>query len=97
MVLVGAGSGGAPGAAKAQRLRVVAATLLTAALFALGHVYQGALGVAQTFLAGLVLAALVIVRRTLWPAIFAHAAVDLIGLVAARLLLPWLREQMPAP
>jgi membrane protease YdiL (CAAX protease family) len=97
MVLVGAGGGGAPSAAKAQRLRVVAAALLTAALFAVGHVYQGALGVAQTFVAGLVLAALVIVRRTLWPAIFAHASVDLIGLVAARLLLPWLREQMPAP
>jgi membrane protease YdiL (CAAX protease family) len=88
---------GANAAARAKGMRLAAAVALTAAFFAVGHLYQGPLGVAQTFLAGVALAALVIARGTLWPAIFAHASVDLIGLVAARLLLPWFREQVPAP
>jgi uncharacterized protein len=77
-----------------QRRRVALAVLVTAVLFGAGHAYQGALGVAQTTIAGLGLGALVAVRRSLWPAIVAHACIDIIGLLAARFLLP-LADKLP--
>lgn len=72
-----------------RRVRTsVVAVALSSALFALGHAYQGALGVVQTFVAGASLATLVLVTRSLWPAIVAHAAIDAFGLVAVRFLVP---------
>lgn len=55
--------------------------LLSSVLFALGHVYQGAYGVLQTALFGAVLAAFTIRWGTLWPAILAHAAINMLSLV----------------
>ncbi len=51
--------------------------LLSASLFGLGHAYQGWIGIAQTSLVGAVLAAFTVRWRTLWPAIIAHAALDI--------------------
>ncbi len=51
--------------------------LLSSFLFGWGHAYQGWIGVAQTSLVGVVLAAFTIRWRTLWPAIIAHAALDI--------------------
>lgn len=50
--------------------------LISSLLFGLGHLYQGWIGVAQTTLIGIVLALLVIRWGTLWPAIIAHALLD---------------------
>ena len=76
------------------RGRVALVVLMTALVFGAGHGYQGGLGVAQTTIAGLGLGALVAMRRSLWPAIVAHACIDIIGLLAARFLLP-LADKLP--
>ncbi len=53
-----------------------APVLVSSALFGLGHLYQGWIGVGQTTLVGIVLALCVIRWGTLWPAIAAHALLD---------------------
>jgi len=58
--------------------------LASSLLFGLGHLYQGWLGVAQTTLIGLVLAVFTLRWRTLWPAIVAHALLDIVSVVAMR-------------
>lgn len=50
-------------------------------LFALGHFYQGPFGVVQTGLIGFVLAAFTVRWGTLWPAIFAHSAINMLSVV----------------
>jgi membrane protease YdiL (CAAX protease family) len=58
------------------------AALLSSAIFGLLHAYQGWLGIARTAALGLVLASSFILSGVLWPAILAHAILDLIaGLV----------------
>ena len=56
--------------------------LLCSFLFALGHGYQGPIGLVQTFVAGLFLAGLTAWRGSIHAAIAAHVFVDTIGLVA---------------
>lgn len=58
--------------------------LLSSLLFGLGHAYQGWMGVVQTMLAGVVLARLTLYWGTLWPAIFAHGALNTFSLLALR-------------
>ncbi|MDZ7670563.1 MAG: type II CAAX endopeptidase family protein [Gammaproteobacteria bacterium] len=53
-----------------------APVLVSSLLFGLGHLYQGWIGVGQTTLIGIVLALVVIRWGTLWPAIIAHALLD---------------------
>lgn len=53
-----------------------APVLVSSVLFGLGHLYQGWIGVGQTTLIGIVLALAVIRWGTLWPAIIAHALLD---------------------
>lgn len=72
-----------------QRSRVLLSgywgpVLLSALLFGLGHFYQGWLGVAQTSLMGLLLAALTLRWQSLWPAILAHAAVNTLSFAVLR-------------
>ena len=63
------------------------AALLSSAVFGLLHAYQGWLGVARTAALGMILAASFIVSGLLWPAILAHAILDLIaGLVLGETL-----------
>jgi len=58
------------------------AALLSSAVFGLLHAYQGWLGIARTAALGLVLAASFILSGVLWPAILAHAILDMLaGLV----------------
>jgi membrane protease YdiL (CAAX protease family) len=64
----------------ARLRRDVVAVALSAVLFGAGHGYQGFLGLLQTTVAGLVLGALVIWRRSLWPAIGAHLTIDAFSL-----------------
>jgi membrane protease YdiL (CAAX protease family) len=51
----------------------------SALLFGLGHVYQGWIGVAQTTLLGVILAAYTLRWGTLWPAILAHAVLNTVS------------------
>ena len=63
------------------------AALLSSALFGVLHAYQGWLGVMRTACLGLVLASSFIVTGVLWPAILAHAMLDILaGLVLGDLL-----------
>lgn len=55
--------------------------LFSAVLFGLGHFYQGLYGVVQTALLGAVFAAFTLRWGTLWPAIVAHSAVNMLSVV----------------
>lgn len=58
-----------------------APALISAGLFALGHSYQGVYGVVQTAVFGLVLALFTLRWGTLWPAILAHTAINMLSLI----------------
>ena len=55
--------------------------VFSAVLFGLGHFYQGAYGVVQTALFGVVLAVFTLRWGTLWPAIMAHASINMLSVV----------------
>jgi membrane protease YdiL (CAAX protease family) len=55
------------------------AALFTSVLFGLLHAYQGPFGMARTTLLGFLLAASLLLSGSLWPAITAHVALDLLG------------------
>ncbi|HEY8430137.1 MAG TPA: type II CAAX endopeptidase family protein, partial [Sandaracinaceae bacterium] len=63
--------------------------LFSAALFGLGHFYQGLYGTVQTAVLGAVLAAFTLRWGTLWPAILAHSAINMLSVVQL--------EDMPVP
>ena len=66
----------------------LAGALPVAVVFGFLHAYQGRHGIARTAAMGGILAAGVAWTGSLWPSIFAHAALDLIlGLILARSLL----------
>jgi membrane protease YdiL (CAAX protease family) len=81
------------------RLRLVMATkkpivgdilaiAVSSFIFGLGHLYQGALGVVQTMFAGVCLAVLVVISKSLWPSILTHAGIDATSLVVVHLISP---------
>lgn len=64
------------------------AAAVTSAAFGLLHSYQGARGVVMTGVAGFAFAVSFILTRSIWPAIAAHIAIDLVaGLVLGEKLL----------
>ena len=64
------------------------AAVISSATFGVLHAYQGPLGVGRTGLIGLVFAASFVVTGNLWPAIVAHALIDLLaGLILGERLL----------
>ena len=66
-----------------SRLAQACALLLQASLFALGHSYLGPRDMLNAGLVGLLSGGAYIANgRMLWPLIFAHAAVDTLGLTA---------------
>lgn len=54
----------------------VSAVILASVLFGIGHVYLGIAQVPKTAIIGLILALVVSLTGSLWPAILLHAAVD---------------------
>ncbi|WP_348264149.1 CPBP family intramembrane metalloprotease [Telmatobacter sp. DSM 110680] len=54
----------------------VAAVVLASLLFGIGHIYLGLSQVPKTALVGLILAVVVALTGSLWPAMILHAAVD---------------------
>lgn len=73
-----------------SRLAAVLAVLASSILFAAGHGYQGALGLAQTFVLGVVFALVATWRGDIWSTIFAHCAIDTFSL----LMLPHLSSAL---
>jgi hypothetical protein len=66
-----------------SRLAQACALLLQASLFALGHSYLGPRGMLNAGLLGILSGVAYIANgRMLWPLIFAHGAVDTVGLTA---------------
>ena len=64
------------------------AVLLSSLVFGILHSYQGWLGMARTALLGMVLAVSFVVTGSLWPAILAHALLDvLVGVVFGEILM----------
>jgi len=53
--------------------------VLSSAVFGLLHAYQGLLGIGRTALLGLILAASLVLTGSLWPAVFAHAILDVVA------------------
>jgi len=66
------------------------AIVLSALFFGAGHGYQGLLGLMQTTVAGLALGVLAVWRKSLWPCIGTHLAIDTFGLLVLRALKPFL-------
>ena len=63
------------------------AALVSSAVFGLLHAYQGWLGIVRTALLGMILAGSFLLSGVLWPAILAHAILDMIaGLVLGETL-----------
>jgi uncharacterized protein len=56
-----------------------AALLVSSLLFAVGHIYQGSIGVIQTFVVGFALGGLRLMRKNLIAPIAAHVAIDVFG------------------
>ncbi len=52
------------------------AVVLTAVIFGLGHTAQGVLAMALTAVLGLMLGAIMVFHRSLWPAVIAHGCFD---------------------
>lgn len=57
------------------------AILISAALFGLGHLYQGISGMVRTFVLGLILSLIYLATGTLWLCIIIHILIDLAGTV----------------
>ncbi len=77
-------------------VRTAAAVGFSAALFGAAHFYQGTLGMFQTGAVGLVLGAVAVARRGVWPCIIAHVGIDLFGLALLRFIRPLLDDALRA-
>jgi membrane protease YdiL (CAAX protease family) len=68
----------------------LAAVSVAAVIFGLGHLVQGPLAVCLTGMLGFCLGAIMVLHRSIWPAVIAHGMFDATSLA----LLPWLVEKM---
>lgn len=68
----------------------LSAVALAAIIFGLGHIVQGPLAVCLTGLLGFCLGAIMVLHRSIWPAVIAHGMFDATSLA----LLPWLMEKL---
>lgn len=69
----------------------IAAVAVAAAIFGCGHVAQGAAGVAAAGLLGLGLGTIMVLHRSIWPAVIAHGLFDAATFAA----LPFLADKLP--
>lgn len=74
-----------------SRAGQLGAALVAAVIFGLGHTTQGFLAVFVTGLLGLGLGVLVVLHRSIWPAVWAHGFFNATSLA----LLPWLSDHLP--
>jgi membrane protease YdiL (CAAX protease family) len=66
----------------------VASIVVSSVIFGLGHIYQGWFGVMKTTAAGACLAILVLLTKSVWPAMIAHAGIDAATIVMLHFLSP---------
>lgn len=66
----------------ARRHAGLAAALLQAVLFGLGHAYQGATGMLVSGAIGLAFGLLMLRFRTVWPLVIAHGLIDTVSMLA---------------
>ena len=69
----------------------IAAVGVTSALFGLGHLSQGPVAVGAAALLGFGLGTIMVLHRSIWPAVIAHGLFD----ATTFAVLPWLMEQLP--
>lgn len=79
-----------------RRAATAWAVALSSLLFGLGHSYQGVAGMLQTCAVGTVLCVLAVIRGEIWSCIAAHAAIDIFGLFALKVLRPWTQKALEA-
>jgi membrane protease YdiL (CAAX protease family) len=70
----------------ATRPGQIAAVAVAAAIFGCGHIAQGPTGVAAAGLLGLGLGTIMVLHRSIWPAVFAHGLFDATTFAALALL-----------
>ena len=75
----------------ANRPGEIAAVGVAAAIFGLGHVAQGPTGVAAAGLLGFGLGTIMVLHRSIWPAVIAHGLFDAATFAA----IPFLAEKLP--
>jgi len=63
---------------------------VAAVIFGLGHLPQGVLAVAMTGLLGFGLGVIMVLHRSIWPAVIAHGMFDATSLA----LIPWALEKL---
>ena len=68
----------------------LAGVAVAAVIFGLGHMVQGPLAVCLTGMLGFCLGAIMVLHRSIWPAVIAHGMFDATSLA----LLPWLAEKI---
>jgi membrane protease YdiL (CAAX protease family) len=69
----------------------IAAVGITAAVFGFGHLAQGPVAMAAAGLLGFGLGTIMVLHRSIWPAVIAHGLFDATTFAA----LPWLFERIP--
>ncbi|HLH56926.1 MAG TPA: CPBP family intramembrane glutamic endopeptidase [Verrucomicrobiae bacterium] len=69
----------------------IAAVGMAAAIFGFGHVSQGPVAIAAAALLGFGLGTIMVVHRSIWPAVIAHGFFD----ATTFAVLPWLFEKLP--
>lgn len=74
----------------ASRAAQLVAVLIAAVIFGIGHAAQGAMGATMAGLLGLGLGAIMVLHRSIWPAVIAHGCVDATSFA----LLPWAIEKL---
>ncbi len=69
----------------------IAAVALAAVVFGIGHAPQGAVGATAAGLLGFGLGIIMVVHRSIWPAVIAHGCFD----ATTFALIPWIAEKIP--
>jgi len=75
----------------ASRVGEFVAVAIAAVLFGLGHMAQGLLAVCVSGILGFLLGVIMVLHRSIWPAVIAHGMFDATSLA----LLPWVSEYLP--
>ncbi len=73
-----------------SRLGQIGAVAIAAVIFGLGHARMGAIAVLTTGILGFGLGLIMVLHRSIWPAVIAHGALD----ATTMALLPWLMDRL---
>jgi membrane protease YdiL (CAAX protease family) len=71
-----------------SRVGQIAAAAVAAVIFGIGHLAQGVIGAGAATLLGFGLGVIMVLHRSIWPAVIAHGAFD----ATTMALLPWAEQ-----